>query len=129
MFRDLYAQQLVERLEAGDDYFEFEVDGLPVPLVFRQPNGRPISTRLDTANWKRVLASTGLPHTRRYQGRHTAASMMIAMGIDVAVVAEILGHAKISFTYDTYVHPLEEAKREASDLPGSFLPVPLRYPL
>lgn len=42
--------------------------------------------------------------------RHTFASLMIRKGIDIKIVSEMLGHSSISFTYNTYVHLIEEEK-------------------
>lgn len=111
--------QMEERLLHGPEYVEWEDDGRPSALVFTQANGRPIDTGVDTRRWKKLLDAAGLPHERRYIGRHTAASMMIHMGMAVEVVSSILGHAKTSFTYDTYVHPMQEAKRSAANMLGS----------
>lgn len=42
--------------------------------------------------------------------RHTFASLMIRKGVDIKIISEMLGHASVSFTYNTYVHLLEEEK-------------------
>ncbi len=42
--------------------------------------------------------------------RHTFASLMIRKGVDIKIVSEMLGHSSISFTYNTYVHLIEEEK-------------------
>ena len=112
------AAQMRARVEYGDEYVEWEFDGQPVALVFTQPNGAPIDIKVDTRAWQKLLDAAGLPHERRYIGRHTAASVMVDMGMDIAVISAILGHSKTSFTYDTYVHPLEAQKRSAADLLG-----------
>lgn len=48
--------------------------------------------------------------------RHTFASLAIRRGVDIKVVSEILGHASTSFTYNTYVHVIEEQKIDAVNL-------------
>lgn len=47
--------------------------------------------------------------------RHTAASMMMASGIDVRTVAGRLGHARASTTLNTYSHLLGAADRDAAE--------------
>lgn len=42
--------------------------------------------------------------------RHTFASLMIRKGVDIKLISEMLGHASVSFTYNTYVHLIEEEK-------------------
>ena len=48
--------------------------------------------------------------------RHTFASRAIRKGIDIKVVSEILGHSSITFTYNTYIHIIDEQKKNAVDL-------------
>lgn len=120
-------QQMRDRIENADVYTEWEYDGKPVGLVFTRPNGRPIEPRLDSEYWRALLASTGLPHAVRYQLRHTAASLMLDKGADVVVVAGMLGHANASFTYDTYVHPLELRMEEAAKMMGELAPYAAPY--
>lgn len=42
--------------------------------------------------------------------RHTFASLMIRKGVDIKIISEMLGHASVSFTYNTYIHLIEEEK-------------------
>ncbi|WP_341935299.1 site-specific integrase [Microbacterium sp. LWO14-1.2] len=81
----------------------------------RRP-GRPITPAGDAQQWTRLLEVAGLPHAKPYTARHTAASRMIAAGIDLTVVAEILGHADIKTLIKVYAHALEERKRAAAGL-------------
>lgn len=48
--------------------------------------------------------------------RHTFASLAIRKGVNIKVVSDILGHASTNFTYNTYVHILDEQKYDAVDL-------------
>lgn len=45
--------------------------------------------------------------------RHTCASLLIRKEVDIKVVSEILGHTNVNFTYNTYVHILDEQKVKA----------------
>lgn len=42
--------------------------------------------------------------------RHTCASLLIRKGVDIKIISEMLGHSSVSFTYNTYVHLIEEEK-------------------
>lgn len=53
--------------------------------------------------WHRLLDRAGLPRQRRYVARHTAASIMVANGTDIATIAELFGHASPSF-YSEYLY-------------------------
>ena len=48
--------------------------------------------------------------------RHTFASNAIRKGVDIKVISEILGHSSVTFTYNTYVHIIDEQKKNAVDL-------------
>ncbi|MHB8449918.1 MAG: tyrosine-type recombinase/integrase [Mycobacteriales bacterium] len=69
----------------------------------------------------------GIPHNR-----HTAATFMIASGVDARTVADTLGHAQVAFTMQTYVHGSTDRQRAASDavadllLPSGRNPVEVR---
>ncbi|MGO1545639.1 MAG: tyrosine-type recombinase/integrase [Gulosibacter sp.] len=91
---------------------------VPVLLCFTDRHGVPIKPRHDSTVWARLLERAGVSHSRRYTARHTAASLLIAQCVEVPVVAAQLGHTDTSFTMRTYVHPLEEKKREAADITG-----------
>lgn len=78
--------------------------------------GWPITPSGDTQQWRRLLTAAGLPTVSRYTARHTAASRMLAAGIDLTVVAEILGHSNINVLIRVYAHALEERKKSAAGL-------------
>jgi len=108
-------EQMVERGAAGDRWESWEPDGRPHAFVFtssRYP-GRPITPSGDRTQFKRVLESAGLPESTPYRARHTAASEMIAAGLDITVVADILGH-DLKVLQSTYAHPIEERKLAAA---------------
>jgi hypothetical protein len=69
---------------------------------------------------EKALASTGLEQMRPYDLRHSAATLLLAAGEHPKVVAELLGHSKITLTLDTYSHVtpalLEQAARRMEDL-------------
>jgi integrase len=53
---------------------------------------------------KRALEKTGLVRMRPYDLRHSAATLLLAAGEHPKIVAELLGHAKVTLTLDTYSH-------------------------
>jgi integrase len=124
MLRDERDKQNAERIMAGDSYTNWEFQGKFVPLVFTQRTGMPIDIKVDTRAWLKLLDATGLPPERRYVQRHTAATIMLSkeegLGLDVTVVSATLGHAKTSFTMDTYIHPLENEKKSAAKKNAEF---------
>lgn len=64
-----------------------------------------------------------LPMIRLHDLRHSAASHLVASGLDIQTVARRLGHSKPSFTMDTYAHAFETRDSIASDMLGSMFKV------
>jgi integrase len=68
----------------------------------------------------KALTDTGLVRMRPYDLRHSAATLLLAAGEHPKVVAELLGHSKITLTLDTYSHVtpalLEQAARRMEDI-------------
>jgi integrase len=57
----------------------------------------------------------GVPHHRLYDGRHTAASLLLAQGVSPRVVMEVLGHSSFALTMNTYTHVMEPLMRDAAE--------------
>ncbi|HYZ06204.1 MAG TPA: tyrosine-type recombinase/integrase, partial [Rubrobacter sp.] len=54
------------------------------------------------------LKSAGLPQTvRLYDLRHTCATLLLSRNVHPKYVQELLGHASIALTLDTYSHVLK----------------------
>jgi len=75
-------------------------------LVFCSTIGTPLSRHnLVRRSFKPLLQKAGLPHTIRFHDlRHTCATLLLAKGVYPKFVQELLGHATISITLDTYSH-------------------------
>jgi integrase len=48
--------------------------------------------------------------------RHSYASMLFRKGVDVKTVSELLGHSSVTFTYNIYIHLIQEQKQQAVSL-------------
>jgi integrase len=57
--------------------------------------------------------NTGLPNIRFHDLRHSAASLLLSLGIHPKVVQELLGHTQISMTMDVYSHLLPGMQKDA----------------
>ncbi|HSP38024.1 MAG TPA: tyrosine-type recombinase/integrase [Frankiaceae bacterium] len=62
-----------------------------------------------------MAAETGLPPVRLHDLRYGAASLDLAAGADLKVVQDLLGHASIVLTADTYTSVLPEVGRAAAE--------------
>ena len=84
-------------------------------LFRRQGAQLPMTPTTFTYRFKLILKKNGLPQGLNVHSlRHTAASLMIAGGTDVATVAGILGHSQPSTTLDIYTHAFDKNKKAAS---------------
>lgn len=83
-------------------------------LVFPSTNGGPLYGSYVTRTMQRYLEAAGLPRRRLYDLRHTGASALLAQGVDVRVIADVLGHTDSAFTARTYVHPEERMREDAA---------------
>jgi integrase len=77
-------------------------------LVFPSSIGTPLSHRNVVRSFKALLKNAGLPSSvRLYDLRHTYATLLLSRNIHPKYVQELLGHASISQTLDTYSHVIE----------------------
>jgi integrase len=77
-------------------------------LVFPSAVGTPSSHRNVVRSFKALLKRAGLPaKTRLYDLRHTCATLLLNGNVHPKYVQELLGHASIAQTLDTYSHVLE----------------------
>jgi integrase len=106
--------QLEERQAAGSLWEEHD-------LVFAQVNGRPLDKRSDWEGWKALLTRAGVREVRLHDGRHTAATLLLSEGVHPRVVMELLGHAQMRTTTDTYSHVMPALAEEAAAKMGTAL--------
>ena len=88
--------------------------------MFAQPNGKPIDPRRDQYEWKALLKAAGIRDARVHDARHTAATLLLAQGVDQRVVMQILGHSQISMT-SKYAHVLPQVMTDAAEKIGEAL--------
>jgi integrase len=76
-------------------------------LVFSSLTGTPLNRHnLITRSFKPLLERAGLPQTRFHDLKHTCATILFSLNTHPKVVQELLGHATIAITLDTYSHVL-----------------------
>ena len=69
--------------------------------------------------YKKILNDCSVPYKNFHSCRHTFASRCIEVGVDIKSLSEMLGHASVNITLDTYVHSSLEQKRNQIELLGT----------
>ncbi len=107
------ALQLEGRLKAGAKWKD-------MGLVFPNRNGGYFRRARLYANFKKLLREAGLPDIHFHDLRHSAATILLSMGVPPKVVQEILGHASISTTMNIYGHVFPSTHQDAMDEMNKF---------
>jgi integrase len=93
-------RQNEERLVLGSKWQDHD-------LVFPSQRGTTMNAKnLTSRTFKPILKRAGLPDIRLHDLRHTCATLLLSRGVHPKFVQELLGHATISITLDTYSHVL-----------------------
>jgi integrase len=96
-----------ERAKAGSLWEE-------TSLVFTSTIGTPVDVgNLTYRSFRPLLKRTDLPRIRFHDLRHTCATLLLSKGTHPKIVQEMLGHANISMTMDTYSHVLPDMQEKA----------------
>jgi integrase len=96
-----------KRKQAGDRWVEKD-------LVFPNKSGNFWTPAAVDYALKTALKKAGLPETVTFHSlRHSAASLLLSMGIPPNVVQEILGHSSITMTMDIYGHVFQSQQQDA----------------
>jgi integrase len=118
--REHRRRQLEERLRAGGRW-----DGGPPcrcerpaaevdhALVFTKAQGGGYDPRTVLKRFQKLCDDAGIGHRTLREVRHTAASLLLAQGVDVRVVQDILGHSSITVT-EGYTHVARGLQTDAA---------------
>ncbi len=105
MLRKHRPQQLEQQLKHGDAWENRD-------LVFPDLRGGYFNPNYLLRVFKKLLNEAGLPHMPFHDLRHSAATILLSMGVNIKVVQELLGHSNISITLGTYAHLLPSMQQE-----------------
>jgi len=87
----------------------------PSGYVFTALDGGPLPPDYLTQTFTQLVRASGLPPVRLHDLRHGAASLALAAGTDLKVVADQLGHCSIVLTADTYISVALELALSAAE--------------
>ena len=84
--------------------------------VMSSKNGTIIVPRNFDRTLRSIAEQCGVRPFGAHVLRHTYASMLFKNNVDVKTISELLGHADVSVTYNTYIHLIKEQKQQAVDI-------------
>ena len=84
-------------------------------LVFATQRGTLVNpTNLRQRSFAPLLEEACLPAIRFHDLRHTCATLLLSRNVNPKIVSEMLGHASIAITLDTYSHVLPNMQEGAA---------------
>src|SRR5215208_3615873 len=112
------ARQNEERLQLGSLWEDRD-------LIFPNRRGKPMNADvLYHRGFKPLLEKAGLSGFTFHSLRHTCATLLLSKNVNSKIVSEMLGHATIAQTMDTYSHVMPGM----SDVAATALEEALSYP-
>lgn len=110
--------QMLEQWKAAQEemHLAYGDAWIDTGYVFTQDNGDRMNPDSLTDWLNKFSKANNLPHIHPHAFRHTAASTMIANGIDIVTAANELGHASATTTATIYAHQIAEAKAKAENV-------------
>lgn len=108
---DMLKQHRVEQLERKSEAKTWEERD----LVFPNSRGGYLHPNHLGEAFRALLEEAGLPAIRFHDLRHSAATILLSMGVNIKVIQEMLGHSDIAITLRVYGHLLPSMQQEAVD--------------
>lgn len=113
---------IIDKPKTKSSIREIPITSKLLPILKRAKNENPttfvvseretfISPRTFEYRFHRVLHQYKMPSINFHSLRHSFATRCIELDVDVKTLSEILGHANVGITLNTYVHPSLELKR------------------
>lgn len=88
--------------------------------VFTKPNGEPLNPNTDYREWKELLRLAGLRDARLHDARHTAATVLLILGVPTPTVMDIMGWSSATMA-KRYQHVIDSIRRDVARQVGSLL--------
>ncbi|MGH3615518.1 MAG: tyrosine-type recombinase/integrase [Pseudonocardia sp.] len=107
------AEQQRERTAAADLWRESG-------YVFTSPVGTVLHPRTDHKNWKELLDRGGVPDRRLHDARHTAATVLLLLGVAERTVMGVMGWSNTAMAA-RYQHVTTAIRRDVADRVGGLL--------
>ena len=116
LLREHKARQDADRCMACDLWQE-------TGYVFTTAVGLPINPSTDYHAWKRLLAKAGVEERRLHAARHTAATVLLLLGVPERTVMSVMGWSSTAMAA-RYQHVVDEVRRGVANQVGGLLWAP-----
>ena len=103
-----HKEYLKRKMLHGRDYHDNN-------LIVCYQNGTPYEVDYFTHKFKQLLERNNLKIIRLHDLRHSHATYMLRLGVNVKAMQKRMGHSTFATTMDTYSHVLDDMGREAAD--------------
>ena len=113
-------QKIVEERKAQQAEHYHDLD-----LICCNCNGTPRIPNTIERGVKLLLKRSGLADMRLHDLRHTYATRLLGLSVDLKTISQMLGHTSIKTTADIYIAPSDEAAFRAAKAIESLLEVPI----
>ncbi len=110
MLKEYKKQWNSQKEKVGDKWIETD-------RLFIQWDGEPMHPDTISKWFSKFIRKNNLPHVTYHGLRHTYGSILLAMGMDLQSVADILGHSSIQMLVQTYGHNvIKGGNKKAAEL-------------
>lgn len=100
-------ERKVQRLQLGNKW-------KVTPWIFTDSFGDLINPNVPSKWLNKFLKDNNLPKLRFHGLRHSCASLLLAMGQDIATISERLGHSDKNTTWRIYIHSSKKQDQESA---------------
>ncbi len=88
--------------------------------VLGTPAGRPINPRTDWTGWKALLAAAGVRDGRLHDARHTAATVLLLLGVPERAIMGVMGWSNTAMAA-RYQHLTAVVQRDIANRVGGLI--------
>ena len=85
-------------------------------FVISTTDGNMMLVRVMEQTFQRICEEHNIESKGLHALRHTFGSMLLMKGVDIKVISKILGHSTVKFTYDRYIHIIQNMEAQAINL-------------
>ena len=91
-------------------------EGIVSKFVVSTPEGDMMLVRVMEQTFQRICEEHNIKSKGLHALRHTFGSMLLNKGVDIKVISKVLGHSTVKFTYDRYIHIINNMEAQAINL-------------